>query len=578
MLDNITALAYSMFHNKGVYALLLGSGVSRSAGIPTGWEITLDLIRQVAAVSGEEAGADPEAWLQEKLGMSADYSKMLDQLAKTPDQRRAVLARYIEPTEAERAEGLKSPTPAHRAIAELVRRGYIRVIITTNFDRLLEIALRDAGVEPTVLASDDAIKGAVPITHSQCTVVKIHGDYLDTRIKNTDDELTRYTAESNALLDRVLDEFGLIVCGWSATWDRALADSLLRCKSRRYSTYWVAHGEVTPEAQEIVGQRKAEVISLQSADTFFVELQSKVTALEDFSRPHPLSVDMGVAMIKRYIVDETARIRLNDLIYDALENVLRSIPVDMLDGNNWSGDEFLRRAAGYEAAMAILMPMASTGARWSEPRDEHLWLNAVSRLIALNKNAGGMVGALDFRMYPSLLLYYAIGIGAISGRRYSLLKRLLTTPVRLARAEGYLTELLNVYRVADGSLQKLLPGQATKKTPLSNHLATLLQSILPRDITAADFDQSFDTFEILVACADIHRSIPGDLPAADTLYYVPAGRYIWRRDAIQRMIEQLELEGTAPWLEAGFFSGSKDRALALLKLLLQFSTHHDMRM
>ena len=42
----------------------------------------------------------------------------------------------------------KTPTPAHRAIASLVKAGYIRVIVTTNFDRLVEQALTDAGVPP----------------------------------------------------------------------------------------------------------------------------------------------------------------------------------------------------------------------------------------------------------------------------------------------------------------------------------------------------------------------------------------------------------------------------------------------
>lgn len=578
MLDNTTALAYSAFHNKGVYTLLLGSGVSRSAGIPTGWEITLDLIRQVAAVAGEDAGIDPETWLRDKLGMSADYSKLLDQLAKTPDQRRAVLARYIEPTADERAEGQKAPTPAHRAIAEMVRRGYIRVIVTTNFDRLLEIALRDVGIEPTVLATDDAIKGAVPITHSQCTIVKVHGDYLDTRIKNTDNELTTYTAETNELLDRIFDEFGLIVCGWSASWDQALADSLSRCKSRRYSTYWAARGKLTSEAQALANQRKAEIIRLETADTFFSELDAKLTALEEFSRPHPLSADMAVAMVKRYIVDESARIKLNDLVEDALEDVFKRIPADMLNPNVWSREEFLRRAAGYEGALVTLLPAASVGARWSERRDESIWLGAVARVISLDAEAGGYNGALDFRRYPALLLYYAIGIGAVAGGRYSLLKRLLTTPVRFGRAEGYLTELLNVFTVAEGSLQKLLPGQERKKTALSNHLAALLKSILPRDVIASDFENHFDTFEILVALAEIHRSIPGDLPSAENLYYVPAGRFIWKQGRIERMIAQLEQEGTAPWLDAGFFEASKDRALSLLKLLLQFAVRHNIHM
>ena len=47
-----TQLAFSLLENKGVFAVLLGSGVSRAAQIPTGWEITLDLIRRVAAAQG----------------------------------------------------------------------------------------------------------------------------------------------------------------------------------------------------------------------------------------------------------------------------------------------------------------------------------------------------------------------------------------------------------------------------------------------------------------------------------------------------------------------------------------------
>jgi hypothetical protein len=43
MIDPIHSLAFSIQANRGVYAVLFGSGISRSAKIPTGWEITLDL-------------------------------------------------------------------------------------------------------------------------------------------------------------------------------------------------------------------------------------------------------------------------------------------------------------------------------------------------------------------------------------------------------------------------------------------------------------------------------------------------------------------------------------------------------
>lgn len=46
--DPLTQIAFSVYENKGVFALLLGSGLFRAAEIPTGWEITLDLIRRVA--------------------------------------------------------------------------------------------------------------------------------------------------------------------------------------------------------------------------------------------------------------------------------------------------------------------------------------------------------------------------------------------------------------------------------------------------------------------------------------------------------------------------------------------------
>ena len=62
MKDPITALAFSIYENKGVYCLLLGSGVSRPSEIPTGWEITLDLVSRVAALQGAKDEPDWAKW------------------------------------------------------------------------------------------------------------------------------------------------------------------------------------------------------------------------------------------------------------------------------------------------------------------------------------------------------------------------------------------------------------------------------------------------------------------------------------------------------------------------------------
>jgi hypothetical protein len=59
-------LAFSVHSGPGVYAVLLGSGVSPAASISTGWEVALDLISKLAATSGasDEAEADPAAWFR----------------------------------------------------------------------------------------------------------------------------------------------------------------------------------------------------------------------------------------------------------------------------------------------------------------------------------------------------------------------------------------------------------------------------------------------------------------------------------------------------------------------------------
>ena len=73
--DPLTQLAFSVYENPGVFAVLLGSGLSRSAEIPTGWEITLDLIRRVALAQGVEQQAD---WAEVVQGDDRARAKLFD--------------------------------------------------------------------------------------------------------------------------------------------------------------------------------------------------------------------------------------------------------------------------------------------------------------------------------------------------------------------------------------------------------------------------------------------------------------------------------------------------------------------
>jgi hypothetical protein len=145
MVDPIVRLALALHSNRGAYAALLGSGISAAAGVPTGWQIVSDLISKVAALEGAVVGEDPIAWYRSRFGEEPDYSKLLDELARSATERSLLLRKYFEPTDDERRRGKKVPSAAHRALAELAAQGYISVFLTSNFDRLLEQALEAAG-------------------------------------------------------------------------------------------------------------------------------------------------------------------------------------------------------------------------------------------------------------------------------------------------------------------------------------------------------------------------------------------------------------------------------------------------
>ena len=569
MIDPLHSLAFSVHSNRGVYALLLGSGVSRAAKIPTGWEITLDLIRRLAALS-DESPASPEAWYREKYDKDPDYSALLEDLAKTPAERQQLLRRYWEPTPEEREQGDKAPTAAHRAIAKLVADGYIKVIITTNFDRLIESAIREEGVQPQVLSTVDQTKGAVPIVHEPCTVLKLHGDYLDTRIRNTPQELEKYPEEYNRLLDRIFDEFGLIVCGWSAEWDAALRDSIYRTASRRYTTYWTVHGELREKGKALISHREAETISIQDADSFFQALADQVASIEDFSRPHPLSTEIAVATVKRFLPDEQSDIRLHDLVNDLVEGVVQGASgPDFSVNATLNAEELNARVRRYDALCETLVAVAAISGYWYERRHHSLWVMALQRLIGDPLHSGYEAWS-KLRRYPATLLLYSFGIGALAHRRFDLLGELLALPS--GDEEFCLADVLSPCCLGDNHYMQQLDGMSRHHFALNDWIFRELRkpsrSILPGDST---YERAFDELEMLLALSSATRT---PQPLMELRVDWLPGCYVYRGGATSRTLDEIDKsiaeEGdSSPYVRSRIFGTTaencRERLLALRK-------------
>jgi hypothetical protein len=576
MIDPIDSLAFSIHANPGVYAVLVGSGISRSAKIPTGWEITLELVRKWAAVIGEDCGENPAEWYQTKTGKEPDYSEILDGLAKSPAARQQLLKTYWEPDEQEREEGAKLPTPAHRAIAELAARGFIKVIVTTNFDRLIETALADVGIIPSVLSTSDQILGALPLIHSKCTVVKVHGDYLDTRIKNTPDELNAYTPEFDSLLDQIFDQFGLIVCGWSADWDVALRFAITRAPSRRYAMYWAARGTPGAAAQHLIAHRQGIQVGIDGADSFFQKLVQKVQSLEEFSRPHPLSMEMAVATLKRFMSDDKFRIQHDDLISAEIENVVRNTGTDKfpVQTNTPLNSAFLtKRVRSYESYLSILLAMAVPAGYWAQNQHYRAWTRALLRLTDVRLTNGGTVILLNLQKYPAALLFYTLGLGAIESDNFSFVKVLCESRVaREYEKDKLIVQLLPSGRLLDSFENgRLLEGMDRRHAPMSDwihsYCRALFKHLIPSD---SRYTYVFDKLEILLALSyGIHS---GREPSR---YWVPAGAYGYRHDNTNKIIAEIEASLTkygneSPFVTAGIFGDTKQICDEQIKNLKEF--------
>lgn len=572
MLDPTISLAFSLHNNPGAYALLLGSGVSRAAEIPTGWEVVVDLIEQVAQLSGEDTGGDPAGWYRKRFERDADYSVLLEELAAEPAERQRLLRAYFEPNDDDREQGRKLPTAAHRAIAELVRDGAVKVIVTTNFDRLLERALEEVGVVPTVLASADAIEGAIPLAHTQCTILKVHGDYLDARIRNTPDELAAYDARIDGILDQIFDEYGLVVCGWSGEWDAALRAAITRCPARRFTTYWTTRGEPREPLHELMKLRRAVAIEIENADTFFVDLQEKVKSLGEVGRAHPLSAVLAKATLKRYLADDRHRIRLHDLFADALVRVERETTDEAFPPH--SGDEvpgihtMSSRVQRYESICETLMALNAVAGYWGGQQHRSVLLGGLERLaVRAQRDDGGYTVWVALRQYPTLLALYAAGLGASIARRLDTLAHLFGgVSLRIHNERRPLLFVTAPNDVAEGRF--LQPeGQQPRRTPVNDHLAEVLREPLREFAPTEDqWLAEFDRFEYLFSIAF------GDLGSRDGEFrWAPLGSFLWRRGgpfADQPWLAEIEDEARAagdawPFLQGPLFGRSLDRFLAM---------------
>ncbi|CCH88519.1 conserved protein of unknown function [Modestobacter italicus] len=224
---------------------LLGAGASAAAGVPTAARIVDDLLLRLYAADFQQVRqnldpGDPAVMARVRahydgangippLGSPADYSAAFQAAMPDAEVRRHYLRQLFAG---------RMPCFGQRLLGAAVAAGAADLLITTNFDDLIERAVTEAHTArrsgPARLLSVSALesrrRASTAVADDEWPLlIKLHGDFREMALKNLDSELR----DQDTTLRRVIVDssrrFGLAVAGYSGR-DQSvmsmLADSL----------------------------------------------------------------------------------------------------------------------------------------------------------------------------------------------------------------------------------------------------------------------------------------------------------------------------------------------------------------
>jgi NAD-dependent SIR2 family protein deacetylase len=246
---------------------LLGAGASVSAGLPTAYTLTWELKRQLYCTAHRMAASrfpnlnekTFQTRVQSHFNSTAGFPGEGD-----PEEYSFYFQRYL-PDEGDRRRHLDArlsgikPSYGHACLAALLAIGKVESVWTTNFDHLIERAVAqnvfaEQLPDGITVAGLDCPEKAVGIFRDRRwpVLVKLHGDFLYRKLKNTAAELQAQDETLRKLLSDQCGSRGLAVIGYSGRDDsvmNALRDALAANYPFPHGLYWFVRSGDTPATQ-----------------------------------------------------------------------------------------------------------------------------------------------------------------------------------------------------------------------------------------------------------------------------------------------------------------------------------------
>ena len=321
---------------------------------------------------------------------------------------------------------------------------------------------------------------------------------------------------------------------------------------RRFSTYWCHRGHLSEIAKRLVENRRATLVAIEDADSFFVDLSERVKALQEIDRPHPMSVQVAVSTAKRLLPNDADMIRLTDFFLEEVDRLAEKVGNLEELPNPSPNTEVVSRIETIDAYTEMLVAMMAVGCYWGRPSHETLWQNVIRRLptSALARNRRDTLN-MGIDLYPALLVSYVGGLAAMAGKKFRTLHALFTTPIRDTFHGG---DQPVVQFDLGRNFEYATAMRPDRVTPLSDYLFKRLRgplrSYVPDD---TDYMVLFDRYEFFSSATSFHLDSEQRLRRAGRFYC----RWLDNPEEPASLKKEFQKEGET-WgpVTGGLFEGS----------------------
>ena len=301
-------------------SFLLGAGASVSSNIPSGGQMVWDFKRTLyctannvrtsiySDLSKENVQKELQTYFDGQEGYpelwsTEEYSFYFE---KCYPQRRD-REYYIQ----EKVRDVK-PALGYLCMGELIINGKIDLVSTTNFDDLVQAGIHaiNSGISIKTISSAVSNSVGFSLYDGFPNIIKLHGDYLFDKIKNTDTELQALEDNIAEIWKTAIRENGLIIVGYAGNDNSVMTvlERLVDAGEIKKGIYWCK-----PKGTEL-GFRASKFMDKACTSNE----QSAIVEIDDFDS---LMYSMYLAMnLKNTKIDELWRgnAKNQDILYDAV--------------------------------------------------------------------------------------------------------------------------------------------------------------------------------------------------------------------------------------------------------------------